>query len=228
MKLGEILVSAGVIDQFQLRSALGEQQRWGGRLGITLIKLGFLDERDLVQALAGQLGLPVAHLEGKRIQSEILDLVPVEVAERSMCIPLFLREEHGRKTLFLGMEDPCDLQVMDELAFRTGMAVRPVLMGPSEICEGIDRFYHRRDRGSEALELTESPAPAVLARAHREPDPPASVASPGLPGVAANPVAWIEAIAEILVESGVVTREDLESRVRARLGRSDSDPTGVS
>ncbi|MGH0038048.1 MAG: hypothetical protein ACQGVK_23710 [Myxococcota bacterium] len=227
-KLGEILVEAGVIDQFQLRSALGEQQRWGGRLGITLIKLGFVDERDLVRALAAQMDLPVARLEGKRIQKEVLDLVPAEVAEESMCLPLFVRDEAGRQTLYLGMEDPCDLRVMDELRFRTGIAVKPVLMGPSEICEGIDRFYHRREPGSGTLELVDSPAPAVLAREHDlgpeppRPGPAPVPESPTLPTPESSPGAWAAAVALLLVEKGVVTREELESRVVAQLGLTGS------
>jgi type IV pilus assembly protein PilB len=237
-KLGEILVEAGVIDQFQLRSALGEQQRWGGRLGITLIKLGFLDERDLVRALAGQLDLPVARLEGKRIQQEVLDLVPLEVAEQAMCLPLFVRDDAaGQRTLYLGMEDPCDLQVMDELRFRTGLVVKPVLMGPSEICEGIDRFYHRRNAGSDALELTEPPAPARLAREHRAPPVetptpgPRSVApaapvpeTPTLPTPESSPGIWMAAVLDLLVEKGVASRSELEARVVAHLGLSPPSP----
>ncbi len=236
-KLGEILTDAGVIDQFQLRSALGEQQRWGGRLGITLIKLGFLDERDLVRALAGQIGLPVARLEGKKIQQDVLDLIPVDVAERAMCLPLFVREDAGQRTLYLGMEDPCDLEIMDELRFRTGLLVKPVLMGPSEICEGIDRFYHRRAPAGDALELTESPPPAVIAREHTAPPESASVESsavpgpglarpapslevddgPRLPTPGEAPGAWAAAVAELLIEHGIVSREALEDRVRSKL-----------
>ena len=126
-KLGEILVKSGVIDDFQLRSALGEQQRWGRRLGMTLIKMGFLEEPELVRALAAQLDLPVAHLAGKRIQPDVLDLVPVELAEKRMCLPLFIKDEAGIRRLYLGIEDPCDLEALDDLAFRTGMEIQPVI-----------------------------------------------------------------------------------------------------
>lgn len=60
LKLGEIVLRAGVIDQLQLDSALGEQRKWGGRLGIFLVKLGYVTEEDLVNAVASQLNLPVA------------------------------------------------------------------------------------------------------------------------------------------------------------------------
>jgi hypothetical protein len=142
-KVGEILLRAGVIDRHQLQAALGEQRRWGRRLGSTLIKLGFVEERALVRALASQLGLPVATLEGKRIHPDVLGLVPGEVAEKHMVIPLFVKKEGGINRLFVGMEDPGSLDVLDELRFRSGMDVRAVMVGPSELAEAIDRYYRR-------------------------------------------------------------------------------------
>lgn len=142
-KVGEILVRAGVIDNQQLRAALGEQTRWGGHLGSTLIKLGFVEEKDLVRALASQLDLPMATLEGKRIPSEVLALVPREVADRERVLPLFVKREGGRVSLFVGIEDPGNLEAFDDLAFRTGMLIKPVMVAPSELFEAIDRCYHR-------------------------------------------------------------------------------------
>jgi len=226
-KLGEILLDAGVIDEFQLRSALGEQQRWGGRLGITLIKLGFLEERDLVRALASQMGLPVARLEGKRIEPGVLDLVPAELAERCMCLPLFVRDEPGGRTLYVGMEDPSDLAALDDLRFRTGALVKPVLMGPSELCEGIDRFYRGRGAPTEAgppgveparpaTEPPQEPAPEALAAPPRSPAPPREASQPAsrpAPGDAPTRVI-LRALTEVLVEKGLLTREELMERVQ--------------
>lgn len=146
IRIGEILVRAGVIDQHQLNSALGEQRRWGKPLGATLVKLGFVEERDLVRALASQLSLPVASLEGKRIAPQVLDLVPASMAQENLVLPLFARNDGRRTTLFLAMEDPGDLALLDDLAFRTGMQVKPVMMAPSELAEGIDRYYRDRAR----------------------------------------------------------------------------------
>ena len=107
-RIGEILVTAGVIDELQLAAALSEQGRWGRRLGSTLIKMGLIGEAQLIRALAKQLQLPVATLAGKRISEEVIALVPAGVATKHGVIPLFTRDEGARSQLFLGMEDPSD------------------------------------------------------------------------------------------------------------------------
>ncbi len=140
-RVGEILVQAGVIDEMQLSSALGEQTRWGRRLGVTLIKLGMVEEGHLVRALAKQLDLPVASLAGKRIADDVIALVPAKVASEHAVIPLFVKEEGRTRQLFLGMEDPSNLAVLDDLSFRTGMEVHPVMVGPTELGQAMDRYY---------------------------------------------------------------------------------------
>jgi hypothetical protein len=175
-KVGEILIKAGVIDEMQLRAALGDQSNWGGRLGVTLVKMGLVEERDLVRALAQQLQIPVVQLDGKRVQQEVLDLVPAEIAEKHLCVPLFVKEQGGTKSLYIGMDDPGNLEAIDDLSFRTGLSIHPVLVSPSELCEAIDRFYHRSSReltsaaeGDESNGLSMDGAVARGAAAERAP-----------------------------------------------------------
>lgn len=147
-RVGEILVSAGIIDEMQLEAALGEQQRWGRRLGVTLIKMGMVEEGHLIRALAKQLELPVASLAGKRIPEDVIALVPARVASEHGVIPLFTKDGGRNGQLFLGMEDPSNLAVLDDLSFRTGMEIHPVMVGPTELGEAIDRYYHTRNGGA--------------------------------------------------------------------------------
>ncbi len=157
LKVGEILVQAGVIDEMQLAAALGEQTRWGRRLGVTLIKMGMVEEGNLIRALAKQLSLPVARLAGKRIAEEVIALVPARVASEHSVIPLFVKSEGRMDQLFLGMEDPSNLGVLDDLSFRTGMEVYPVLVAPSELAEAIDRYYLANRGKTESGTASEDP-----------------------------------------------------------------------
>jgi type IV pilus assembly protein PilB len=142
-RLGELLVEIGIIDDFQLRSALSDQKRWGRPLGATLVKLGFVGEDELVRVLARHLDVPIVDLRGKRIAPEALAALPAEIAEKSRCIPLFRKREGGAEVLYLGMEDPTDLAVVDDLSFRTGLKIRSVLVGPSQLADAIERHYHK-------------------------------------------------------------------------------------
>jgi type IV pilus assembly protein PilB len=158
-KLGEILVAAGLIDEYQLEVALGEQARWGNRLGETLVRLGYLTETELVRTLSRHFGIPGVQLEGKRIESEILALLPVEVAESYRCIPLYKKRIGGGEILYLGMAHPEDLHVVDDVSFRAGLPVRPVLVGPVQIGNAIAAFY----RGENPRPLPGDEASSVLA-----------------------------------------------------------------
>jgi len=232
-KIGEILVRSGLIDEMQLRAALGDQNNWGQRLGLTLVKMGLIEERDLVRALAQQLALPVVQLEGKRVQPELLALVPLEFAEKHLCVPLFLKEDRGSRVLHVGMDDPCDLDAIDELGFRTGLEIQPVLVAPSELCEAIDRFYRGRGGagGDRSLDLDAGPE-APVAGIDRVPmveeslfhdlsELEASRADAPAPAPASRARAdtshatILRALCHLLIDKGVISREELQTLVRS-------------
>jgi type IV pilus assembly protein PilB len=145
LKVGELLIHAGVIDELQLKAALAEQQQWGRRIGVTLIKMGMVEENHLIRALAQQLGLPATSLVGRRIAPEVIALVPSRIAIEHAVIPLFVKRTGNTGKLFLGMEDPSKLEVLDDLCFRTGLEIQPVMMGPTELAKAIERYYTRKE-----------------------------------------------------------------------------------
>jgi type IV pilus assembly protein PilB len=230
-KLGELLVQAGAIDEAQLKSALGEQRQWGRPLGMTLVRMGFLEEDTLVQTLASQLKMPVVKLTGKQVSPEVLERLPVELAEKHRCIPLLVNDEGGQAVLYLGMENPVDLEAIDDISFRLSEKVRPVLVAPTELEEALQRHYHW---ASYAGGAPDSPAaadgePEVV----EKPSEDAPVVSPSLadsPSVegdhakqAAVPAeAILRALTQLLVEKGVITRNELVARVSAVM-REDDD-----
>ena len=56
IRIGDLLVKAGVISDAQLKAALAEQGQWGGKLGDILVRMEFLTEEVLVRALSKQSG----------------------------------------------------------------------------------------------------------------------------------------------------------------------------
>jgi len=222
-KLGELLVQAGVIDTAQLNAALGEQRQWGKPLGMTLVRMGMLDEDTLVQTLASQLKVPVVKLTGKTVNPEVLAQVPQELARKHRCLPLLLNDEGGQRVLYLGMEDPSDLEALDQIGFHVGGKVKPVLVAPGEL---EDAFALHAQWGASAPVATAAAGSESDIDDIQFGDEPFAVASESSPSSDATvaPVsdastpsqtAMLRALGQLLVEKGIITRDEFVERVRA-------------
>ena len=136
-RLGDILLNGQFITREQLDEALKHQKVKGGRLGVCLIKLGYLTEEILHSVLSRQFGLDVIEPAATEVDPEILKLVPREWAARLQTIPI--RREAN--VLFVAVSDPHDFVTLDELKFRTGLKIMPLLASEVQIREGIDKHY---------------------------------------------------------------------------------------
>lgn len=180
LKLGEILKQAGIIDDFQLNSALSYQRHWGGRFGESLIKLGYLTEEKLQNFLARQFDLPQVELFGRKIPEDVLAYIPVEKARDFHVLPVERLEHSGTMHLVVAMTDPTNLMVIDSLQFLTGCRIKPALASADAIDAAIERNYGAENDGQEELDLaledlSEPPeptepsvTPAVVARSDDE------------------------------------------------------------
>ncbi len=122
-RLGEMAVAEKLITGEQLAQALEAQVVHGGRLGTNLVELGFLQENDLVRLLGKQFGVPSA---GGVMEP---DPKALEAVERGFCDDhdlLPMRVDPTR--LHLAVADPKQLQVLDELSFKLGKRVVPVVV----------------------------------------------------------------------------------------------------
>lgn len=141
MKLGEMLIQAGKLNAFQLQSALSHQRNWGGRLGGSLVNLGYISETELLNFLAQQLKLPRVNLFSSAIPREILNYIPAEKAKELTVLPLQRKEIQGKQCLLVAMSDPTNLNVIDAIQFMTGCRVRPALASEREVLDGINLHY---------------------------------------------------------------------------------------
>lgn len=140
IRLGEALVQAGLIDEYQLKSALGQQRRWGGRLGKALIDLGFIDEATLLSFLSEKLKFSAVDLSRSKIAPKTFAAVPKRIAEKYMVVPILIKDTPGKKTLVLAMADPTDLKAIDEIEFLTNYRIEPVVALESSIKKVIQRY----------------------------------------------------------------------------------------
>ena len=145
-RLGDLLVEAGLIDQFQLRSALSEQQKWGGRLGNHFVRLKFITEEKLIKFLSQQLKIQYVDITKIKIAPSSIELIPEEVSTKHNILPLGVKVEGGKKTLFIATSDPTNLEAIDEIQFLTGYTVKPILAADTAISKGIRDYYNPMPR----------------------------------------------------------------------------------
>lgn len=147
-KVGEVLLDAGLINETQLSAALQSQRTWGGKLGSTLVRMGFVREEDILRALSSQLLLPAVDFTKVKVSPRALHAVPLRIAEKYHVMPVAVRDEQGKKELVLVMSDPTNLESVTEIEFQTGYRVRAAVATDSAIVRAIDFYY--RSEGSVA------------------------------------------------------------------------------
>jgi hypothetical protein len=131
-RLAEILLQSGLVKEEELGEARRAADEQGRSLLFELVQRG-VDEAALVRALGRSLRMPTVSLRGKKVDPDMLRMIPAELAEQYGCLPLFAKDEGGSRVLYLGVEDPTDQAVADDVSFRVGLRVVPVVIGPSEL-----------------------------------------------------------------------------------------------
>jgi CheY-like chemotaxis protein len=122
-ELGEILLQADLINEQQLKEALGLQRTYGERLASVLVRQNILTEKFAVTYLGRQLGTPAVDLSKTEIDLALLDVVPLELCERHLVFPV--RVEGTR--LQIAMSDPMDHGLVSEIEFKTGVRLAPMI-----------------------------------------------------------------------------------------------------
>ena len=136
-KLGELLVRNNTISNQQLAKALEDQKASGGRLGESLIKLGFIKELDLVRFLSKQYGMPSVNLTEIAILPEVIKIIPTDVAIKYQVIPVSLRDT----TLIVAMVDPSNIFAIDDIKFLTGYRIEALVASESSMKQALDMHY---------------------------------------------------------------------------------------
>lgn len=202
IRLGDLLVKAKVINESQLKAALAEQQKWGGKLGELLVRMNFLTEDMLVKALSKQMNVPSVNLETiQGIPPHVKTKVPPEVARDLVALPLQLRDEG--KTLLVAMAEPQNIKHLDTLRSVSRCRITAQLAGRQAIARAFTRFYEGEaelDDAESSFKLVDSQGHTLIknaddvkaaARKATNPQQAAAVAPPaaGRPPPATGPLA---------------------------------------
>ncbi len=136
-RLGELLVRENIISVDQLRQAQEEQKKSGGRLGASLVKMGMVEENELLNFLSKQYHVPSINLDDFEIEGDIVKLLNDEVVTKHQVVPV----HRAGSSLVVAMADPSNIFAIDDIKFLTGYNVEVVVASESQIARAIERYY---------------------------------------------------------------------------------------
>lgn len=141
VRLGDLLVQQGLIDEPQLMSALAEQRQTGRKLGATLIAMELVTEKQLLELLSTHLNVPLIDIDHFNVNPAAVKLLPEVQARRYRALVL---EDRGDK-LLVGMSDPADLTAVDNLSEILPKPVEVAVVSEQQLFGAYDSFYRRTD-----------------------------------------------------------------------------------
>ncbi|MDR0817756.1 MAG: GspE/PulE family protein [Clostridiales Family XIII bacterium] len=137
VRIGDLLKEYGYLDDDQLGKALDYQKENNVRLGQAVIKLGFVTEEEVNEALSHKLGIPVIQLDTANVSTAAVAKIPRSLAEKELAIGL--SEEDGR--LNIAINDPLNFFGIEEIQRVAGMPVSLTISDRASILNAISHYY---------------------------------------------------------------------------------------
>ncbi len=136
MDISQVLISRGLLTEDQLAEAQAQYDS-SERFDKTLLRLGYVNEADLLKIFSEQFSIPVIDLSSEHIDAELLKTMPARLIHKRRILPY---RKVGNK-LMVAIADPFEMQGLDELRAVTGLEVEPVLASEYEINLMIKRYF---------------------------------------------------------------------------------------
>ncbi|MDK2972011.1 MAG: type pilus assembly protein PilB [Candidatus Sumerlaeota bacterium] len=148
-RLGEMLVSDGVVSAEDLEKVLKEQEATDGSLGRILVDMGLASEWEMAAALGKQLNVPFITLSHYDIDRMVLEAIPVNIVKKYKIVPV----DKTGDTLTIALSDPSNIFLLDEIKILTKSQIIPVISFESDITEAIRRYYGNQADGGNFDEM---------------------------------------------------------------------------
>ena len=132
-----LVAEQGLIEEFQIEEAADEVESKGITAFQALVDLGCLDSDRIVQILSDHLGSESMDLNDALITSDLVKLLPAELARQYKCIPV----SHFDPTLQVAFVDPLDPAAIDEIGFTTGLDIQVVVADPAQVIAAVKEHY---------------------------------------------------------------------------------------
>ncbi|HET9691466.1 MAG TPA: PilT/PilU family type 4a pilus ATPase [Acidimicrobiales bacterium] len=136
-QIGEHLVERKVLSRSDLEDLLARETASGVPLSKLLLGEGRVAERDLVAAVAAQLGLPFWDPMVQVVQPLVRGMLPAGIARTHQVLVVDITDDQ----LLVAMADPANQVAIDVVRDATGWSVKALLGAPSDIRKGLDAEY---------------------------------------------------------------------------------------
>ena len=137
IRIGDLMVAAGYIDESQLSDALQAQKESKKRIGEILIEKGYVTEMQMLYTLGSRMGLEVVDLSTYPVDSNAVKTIPSQMALNYHMLPIAFRDQ----TLILAVNDPLDFLNIEDVRQTSGMNVETVLAEKLAIENAINYYY---------------------------------------------------------------------------------------
>ena len=137
----------------QLGEAIDEQKRTGERLDRVMVRMGFVGDNQVLEAIGRHFEMPIVDLEHVEVDEETLRTLPPKLVFKQRCVPI-ARDEGVLK---IATSDPFELSAFDELRLLTGLGIELVLADERDLAKFIRSHYGVAGDTLEALSTGDSP-----------------------------------------------------------------------
>jgi general secretion pathway protein E len=138
--LGEILLRVSDLEENQLEEGLRALEEKGGRLGDVLVKLGYVNESQVLYGLSLQMGMPfLGDVDIDDVDPEVSSAMPIHFAKKHGILPI-KRDGDG---VLVATSNPLNIYPLDDVRILLNQEVKPVVVPPGAIIDAINRVYDR-------------------------------------------------------------------------------------
>lgn len=144
LRLGDLLISQGIITEEQLQKGLEIQKSKGCKLGEALVEGNIVSEETIVKTLGEQLHLSYVDLTNVKIEDEVLNLVPSALLKKHMMIP-FEYAADNPNVIRVAMVDPLDIEAADDVNIVTNLQVETVITTRRSLNMALDKYFGQKE-----------------------------------------------------------------------------------
>ena len=146
-KLGEVLVQMGLVTNEQIFNALGESKRTQVPLGTVLVQQGIITLNDLKTALTAQQGYEAVTAEQLKVSDAVLSMLPEDFIKLNKVLPI----SYDDKVLVVGMVNPNDKKVINDIIFLTGLKPSILIITHYEFAMCMQSMFNEQKKATSKI-----------------------------------------------------------------------------